>query len=430
MHQSSDFIELRAEEVQEILARPPKWLLRWGITGVFLLVVIIFIGTWMVRYPDLVHASFRLIATNAPKAVVTRTDGKVIHLFVQDGQQVQVGAPLAHLESNASYAEVLWLGEELQSAWHFAQNGELEKVQLASLASYHELGELQAAFQTFEQANIRLKSYLAGGFFSKKKALLQKELSDLQELSKQLRRERLLQFRDAKLAQQDYDVQRGLASQKGIASLELKREASKNIERQLAYEQMASTLINNTSAQRAKQKELLEIDREFSEKRSQFLQALNSLQSALVAWKAKYILIAPVSGRVFFTGLLQESQVVALNQELFYVAPESTGYLGELLVPQRNAGKVRVGQEVLVRFAGFPYQEFGFVKGRITTIADIPLKDSVFLAKVVLSEGLKTSYGKSLVYKTGMTASADIITADSRLLQKLFYQFRKATDGR
>lgn len=115
---------------------------------------------------------------------------------------------------------------------------------------------------------------------------------------------------------------------------------------------------------------------------------------------------------------------------MFYIAPYSTDYFGELHIPQQNAGKVRVGQEVLVKFAGYPYQEFGGVRGRITTIADIPLKDSIFLAKVVLPAGLKTTYGKHLAYKIGMTASAEIMTDDSRLLEKLFYQLRKIANGR
>ncbi len=220
-----------------------------------------------------------------------------------------------------------------------------------------------------------------------------------------------------------------MAHDKVIAPLDLKREESKAIARKLPYQQTASALISNLTAQRVKQKELLELDKQVAEERDKFLQSLTSLQSAAEAWKQKYVLTAPVSGRVIFVGSLQENQPVAINQELVYVAPPTTDYFGELRVRQANAGKVRVGQAVLVKFGGYPYQEFGAVRGRITTIADIPLKDSVFLAKVSLPTGLKTTYGKQLVYKTGMSAQADIMTDDSRLLEKLFYQLRKITNG-
>ena len=426
---SETFTELRSEEVQEIMVRPPKWLLRWGITVALLVIILVFAGAWVIHYPDLVRASFKLTSTNAPKAVLTRTDGKLVRLFVQDGQTVKAGAVLAYLESNARHDDVLRLSDQLANAWAIASRGNLEGLDRLKLANYHQLGELQNTYQTFEQSHIQLRAYLINGFYSQKKALLHQEISDLKALADNLRVQHQIQARDVTLAQEDYDIQRQLARDKVIAPLDLKREESKNIARKLPYQQTASALINNLIAQRAKQKDILELDKQVSEERDKFLQSLNTLQSATDAWKTKYILTAPVAGRVFFVGVLQENQAVATNQELVYVAPPSTDYVGELRVPQQNSGKVRVGQSVLVKFSGYPYQEFGAVRGRITAIADIPLKDSVFLAKVELPTGLKTTYGKRLAYKTGMSASADIITNDSRLLEKLFYQLRKVSNG-
>ncbi len=435
MNQSDTFTELRSEEVQELLSRPPKWLLRWGITVVLLVLAVVFAGSWIVHYPDLVRASFKLTSANTPKAVLTRTDGKLVRLFVQEGQSVQAGAVLAYLESTARHNDVLSLSQELAKAWTLASRGpsrpgNLEGLNRLKLSNYNQLGELQNAYQTFEQGHIQLGAYLTHGFYSKKKAMLQQEIVDLQALAQNLREQHQIQARDITLAQEDYDIQQQLARDKVIAPLELKREESKNIARKLPYQQTASALISNLTAQRAKQKEILELDKQVAEERDKFLQALNTLQSAADAWKLKYVLTAPVTGRVIFSGTLQENQSVALNQEVFYVAPPTTDYFGELHIPQQNAGKVRVGQDVLVKFAEYPYQEFGGVRGRITTIAEMSLNDSVFLAKVVMPTGLKTTYGKQLAYKTGMTASADIITDDSRLLEKLFYQLRKVANGR
>lgn len=430
MNHSSDFVELRSEEVQEVLSRPPAGLLRWGVMVVFAVLGLIFVGAWLIHYPDLVRASFKLTSANAPKAVLTRTDGKVVRLFAQEGQEVKAGALLAYLESTARHDEVLRLSGELRKAWTVARRGNLEGLDRLRLSNYSQLGEMQNAYQTFEQAHIQLRAYLANGFYSQKKTMLRQEVVDLQALADNLREQHKIQAQDIKLAQEDFDIQRRLFEEKVIARLDLKREESKNIGRTLPYQQTASALISNLTQQRAKQKEILELDKQVAEERDKFLQALNTLQSAAGTWKTKYVLMAPVSGRVFFTGTLQENQAVAINQEVFYVAPPGTDYFGELRVPQQNSGKVRVGQDVLVKFAGFPYQEFGAVRGRITAIADVPFRDSVFLAKVALPTGLKTTYGKSLAFKTGMAASAEILTDDSRLLEKLFYQLRKVTNGR
>ena len=411
------------------MVRPPKWLSRWGITVVLLVVMLVFAGAWVVHYPDLVRASFKLTSANAPKAVLTRTDGKLVRLFVQDGQTVKAGTVLAYIESTARHDDVLRFSQELAKAWAIASRGNLEGLYKLNLTNYNQLGELQNAYQTFKQTHIQLRAYLANGFYSQKKSLLRQEITDLKALAANLQTQHQIQARDMTLAQEDYDIQRQLAQDKVIALVDLKREESKNIARKLPYQQTASALINNLTAQRAKQKEILELDKQVSEERDKFLQSLNTLQSATDAWKTKYVLTAPVAGRVFYVGTLQENQAVATNQELVYVAPPSTDYFGELRIPQQNAGKVQVGQSVLVKFAGYPYQEFGAVRGRITAIADIPLKDSVFLAKVELPTGLKTTYGKQLTYKTGMSASAEIMTQDTRLLEKLFYQLRKVSNG-
>lgn len=430
MNKQIEFIELRSEEVQELLTRVPSWLLRWGIFVVFLVVGLVFWGAWLVHYPDLIKASFKLTSINAPKLVLARTDGKLVRLFAQEGEVVPAGKVLAYLESTARHEEVLRLSVELEKAWAMASKDKLEALDQLHLADYHQLGELQNAFQTFRQAHIQLRAYLANGFYDKKKALLRQESVDLKILAENLQVQQSMQEQEMKLAQEEYDVQRQVAEQRVIAQMELKREESKNIARQLPYQQTASSLINNLAAQRATQKEMLELDKQVAEQRDNFLQALNTLQSATEAWKTKYVVVAPVSGRTYFSTTLQENQHLTLNQELLYIAPPATDYFGELRVPQQNAGKVQIGQDVLVKFAGYPYQEFGAVRGRITAIAEIPMKDSVFMAKVILPIGLKASYGKKLSYKTGMSASAEIITEDSRLLQKLFYQLRKVTNGR
>ncbi|MDO7884246.1 HlyD family efflux transporter periplasmic adaptor subunit [Hymenobacter cheonanensis] len=421
---AQEFTDLQSEEMQELMARPPQWQLRWGITILFLLLLLVAASAWTIRYPDLVRASFKLTAINAPKPVLARTEGKIVQLLAREGQVVESAAPLAYLESTASHDEIRQLMQELTAAWKVAQHGDLEGLRSLNLSGYHQLGELQSAYQTFEQAHIQLRAYLAGAFYSQKRVILKQELGDLQQLALQLREQRQLQGQDAAISLEEVEAQRRLAAQKVIPILELKREESKNIARQLAYQQTAATLLNNISSQRAKQKELLELSKQVAEGRDQFLQALNTLQSAAAAWQAQYVLSAPVGGKVYFSGIIQENQYVNIGQELFKVAPPSTGYVGELRIPQQSAGKVSLGQTVLVKFTGFPYQEYGVVRGHITAVADIAYKDSVFLAKVTLPVGLKTTYGKTLSYKTGMTASADVLTTNSRLLEKLFYKLR------
>lgn len=422
--------DLRSDEVQELITRPPRWLVRWGITLMALVLVGVLAGAWVLRYPDMVQASFKLTSLKAPKAILTRSDGKLVRLLVSDRNQVHAGQPLAYLESTARHEEVLALMEELNKAWMFVRRNQLEALQVLNLRQYSQLGELQSSFQTFEQEYGQLQAYLSGNFYSRKRALLQQEIRDLEALAENLRQQRVLQQRDQQLAQEDFAVQQKLADQNVIAPLELKREESKRLARAFPLQQTDAALIQNGVAQRAKQKEILELDQQVVEHRNQFLQTLNTLRSAAEAWKAKYVVTAPVAGQVVFLSFVQESQHIALGQELFYVAPTHSEYFGQLHVPQQNFGKVKAGQTVLVKFVGYPFAEFGAVRGRIESIAEVPVRDSVFLAKVALPHGLTTTYGKTLSYKTGMTASAEILTDNTRLLEKLFYNLRAGINAR
>ena len=47
-------IELRCEQVQEILTAVPNWMIRWGNTLLLLLLVMLLFISWFVKYPDII----------------------------------------------------------------------------------------------------------------------------------------------------------------------------------------------------------------------------------------------------------------------------------------------------------------------------------------------------------------------------------------
>jgi len=83
----------------------------------------------------------------------------------------------------------------------------------------------------------------------------------------------------------------------------------------------------------------------------------------------------------------------------------------------------------LVKFRGYPFEEYGSVEGRIAAISSMPVSDSTYLIKVVLPEGLITNYKKKLSYHEGMGGNGEIITAHKRLIEKFIYNLIK-TIGR
>jgi HlyD family secretion protein len=78
---------------------------------------------------------------------------------------------------------------------------------------------------------------------------------------------------------------------------------------------------------------------------------------------------------------------------------------------------------VLLKLPAYPYQEFGLLKGKLDFISQIPT-DSGFLAKIILPKGLNSNQHKTLQYREGLIADAEIITSDRKLIERFFSSLR------
>ena len=359
-------VALRSEEVQEIIGYVPHWLVRWGITAFFFVLLILVAASWLIRYPDVIKTSLRLTSFNAPKSVDARMTGKLIRLFVRENATVEKDEVLAYLESTAHHAEVLALAAHLDTLAQLLQQSAISPLLHLVPPAYNRLGELQSNYQTLDHAYTQFLSFQSNGFYAAKKQLVKEELTDLIQLEGNLREQRAIYEEDWQIAQKEFGVQQELAEQKVIATLDLQRERSRLLAKKLPLKQLESALFQNHSAQSAKKTQLLELDQLIREQRNLFIQALHTFRSSLESWKRQYVLTAPVTGRVLFAQLLEEKQTLTANQEVFFVSPPYDQYFGEVLIPQHNLGKVKLGQTVLIRFEGYPFQEFGTVKGKIT----------------------------------------------------------------
>jgi HlyD family type I secretion membrane fusion protein len=417
--------ELVNSNVDEVLNKPPTWLIRWGTTVFFLAFVMLIAITWFVEYPDLVGAPLKVVSNNLPKNIVSKTDGNLIKLFVTEGQEVKKGDVLAYLESTASHDEVLELEKTVNQLVQLAQENKLNDIQNTEIPQYFNLGELQKSFQAFQQALMASKAAAVNGVFNKKKATIGNEIGSLRRLQENAKSQLQLQEEDLRMALEEAQSQQRLSEKGFVSKLEAKNAMSKYLGKKQAFEQAKGNLENNTISQTQKQQEIFEIEKNVMDQKVALIQSINTLKSDNEAWKQRYIAVASISGKVNFLTNLQENQIVKAGQELLYILPQGSGYYGEMMVGQYNFGKIKKGQEVIVKFPSYPFQEFGTVRGQISHISDVA-KDSVYLVKVQFPQGLKTSSKKDLPFKNGMTASGEIVTENLKLMEKFFYDIRKS----
>ncbi|MGI8952272.1 MAG: HlyD family secretion protein [Chitinophagaceae bacterium] len=417
---SPQFNNLRSEAVSEIISNQPGFLIRYGISIFFIVLILIAIACWFIQYPDIVYANAKLTSINAPKPVVCKTDGKLIKLNIKEGDTVKSNEVLGFMESTADAKQVLRLSSYLDTISSIINKNETESLSKTSLAAFESLGELQQSYETFTQTFINFKNYLSNGFFEKKKEMLASDMNYLKGLHENIIQQKTIQQQDLSLAQKTFDANDTLKKQKVISDLEYRNEKSKLLNKQLTLPQINASLISNEDQQNEKQKEILELKNTISLQRAIFQQAVNTFKSEIDDWKKKYLLIASINGKIFFASFLQENQQLQVGQIICYINPGNSSYYAEMFIPQSNFGKVKTGEKVLLKFPAYPDAEFGSIESKIDFISNIP-SDSGYLAKLSLPNGLTTNYNKQIFFRDGLVANAEIITQNMRLLQRLFY---------
>ncbi len=418
----------RGLAVQELISNKPGFLIRWGITIFLSILILIITATWFIQYPDVVTTKAKLTSLNAPKAIVVRSEGQLVRLFAKEDDKVQKDQVIGFMESTGNPETVLHLSKVLNSLQTSLNNGRSESVNnyysSALIKSQSELGELQQPYQAFIQSFILFRSYLSSGFYLRKKTMLTKDMGTLQRLNVNLNQQKSLQETDVNLAQQTFSANEQLKNDSVISAFDYRNESSKLIGKQMSLPQITSSIISNEGAQNEKRKEIMELENQIAQQKSIFIQALNTFISQVDEWKKKYLLISPVEGRIAFSGFVEEHQQLHANQIICFVNPGNSQYYAELYIPQFNLGKVKTGQQVLLKFPSYPYQEYGSLTGRIDFISNVPT-DSGYLAKVTLVKGLSTNYNEPIQYRDGLLAQGEIITRNMRLLERFYYNIIK-----
>ena len=74
---------IRSEAVQDILTRVPNWMIRWGNTVIFVLLVLFFILCWFIRYPDVISTEAKVTSLTPPQKEYAQTSGRIDTILVR-----------------------------------------------------------------------------------------------------------------------------------------------------------------------------------------------------------------------------------------------------------------------------------------------------------------------------------------------------------
>ncbi|MBO4761653.1 MAG: HlyD family secretion protein [Bacteroidales bacterium] len=157
-------------------------------------------------------------------------------------------------------------------------------------------------------------------------------------------------------------------------------------------------------------------------------QARSRFQGSLALWKEQYAIIAPYDGVVSLQNVWNRGQHITNGEIIASVsATEGAAVKGRLKVPSLGFGKIEKGQTVNIKLSGFPYLEFGILRGKVEAISSVPeLTENglLYTIDVSLPNGLESTYHKTFPFVQNMDGSAEIVTEDMRLIEQFVRPIR------
>lgn len=405
-------LEIRSEEVQEIIGQVPGGLIRWGITVIFVVMLALLGVTWFIKYPDLLTAPVVITTTPAPVNLVARTGGR-IQLLKPDNAACEAGDVIAVIQSNANLQAVLELEQQLL---------------INSTITPGSIGELQPYLSAFAQAQINLTVFAETAAFDKQIEQLNRQLATYTKLTRSLEVQQKLAKQELHLALQKFKTDSILYEQKVTAALDFNTAKAAWLQQQRNMRTLETGLINNElqSGQLQQQVTTLELQKE-EQAQKLTLQAVNAKQELLgqlARWKETYLFIAPVTGHVAYLGFLENDLHMEPGKPMFSVIPDDGILIARAELPVQGSGKVKAGQLVNIRLANYPSEQFGLLRGTVQSVSEIP-NEAKYFVNIELPPDLVTSQKRTIPFKQQLSGTTEIITEDLRLLERFFYQFRR-----
>lgn len=424
MPQETNF---HSEEAQEILGKIPSWIIRWGITLIFLIFLSIIIGCCFIKYPERVNGMVTMTTKNSPIDVVSKSSGDLEQILVSNGDSINSNVILGVMHSNANYKDILYVERNIMQITDIALNLAVFDDWIYEL---YDLGDLQSEWTSFSSACLKYRDYIERAVIKQKKGLLEQQIGKQTEYYTQMKNQADILKEDLKFEEKGYRRDSSLFIHRAMSETEYEESARKLLQTRnnvVSFEaQMTSTELSILQ----NRQQIIELSIQQDDEILAMEQDINSSKEKLLAlikdWKISNLLVSPIDGTISFVRKWDEGQFINAGETFLAVIPnKDCKVIGIVKIPQENFGKVKSGQKVNVRLNGYPYMEYGLLTGIVGYLSSVP-EEAVdqqsspqYTAEIVFPNGMKTSYGKKLRLIQKMNGTAEIITEERSLMMRL-----------
>ena len=427
-HNQEDKFELRSEPVKSLMSHVPNWLVRAGTSVIFFIMLGLILLSWTIKYPDIIRAKAYISTGIPPVRLFTTFSGQLDRIHTEDHQYVNKDDVLMVMRSNLSQEAQHFLKQEITILKELLASEQFESYQPKKTEFV--FGSLQDNYAQLIDALTEYRIHLTDKNHQYNKKYLQEQIYHQKELLNLLRKQ-LNEGKNLKqAAENQWQVNKLLFSQGVISQADLytrEQEYQATLRERSLLEQ---SIISKRIVINDLEKDLFTLSTEFQRVKlgltQRIKQNMNMLSNEISKWSQSYELKAPIDGTVVYLKNLSESQFIGAEEPIIAVVPEGIDFLAYLSVSKSRSGKIKTGQQVLIKLLNYPHEEYGRLEGaveKVSLIAD----EETYQVIVRLPNGLTSSYNKDLNYSPEMEGQAEIITEHMRVSDRIFNQLKRGT---
>lgn len=366
--------------------------------ALYLLCAVVVVAiTWasLARVDEITRSDGRVVPDGREQVIASLDAGILRELKVREGQEVQAGEELATLdptraESQQAEGQVKLMALKAAAARLTAESNGRASIQWPADVDPKSRAAL-AETESFEARKRLMEEAVAA--INRSLGLISKELKLAQDMSRS-----------------------GLMSDVEVMRLnrQVNEMQQQRTERQARYRQEASQDLVRV------QSELAQLDEQMVVR-----------QDALT----RTVLKSPVHGVVKAVKISTTGGVVASGAPILEIAPIGPKVLVEARIKPRDIGFVRLGQTAEVKLAGYDFNTYGGLEGKVTYISPDAVTEGDKTGEghyrvIVTAERNNLKYkGEKLPVIPGMTSQVEIKTGERSVLSYLLRPMMKSQEA-
>lgn len=408
------------------MGKVPSWITRWGVTVIAGIFAVMIIGCCIIKYPQTITSTVTLSSYNPPSDLAARYDGLLDSVFVSNGQAVRHGQLIALLSTHANYGDITTVEHVLEI---HSENA----ISLATdplILDNYSLGDIQSTWGELVRECTDYMDWIEIDQIVIQKRLVSEQIDRNNEYYNDLLYQRALIAKDLEYERRTFLRDSLLMLQGAISKAEYEASAKSLVNKESSLASFDASLTSARLNVLQLRQQLIELDIQGHSEQSEYERTITQLtrqmKTQIAEWKEMYAVISPSDGVVSLQSVWSRGQHVSIGDVIASIVPSSgNDVIGRLMVPSTGFGKVEKGQTVNIKLNGFPYMEFGVLKGMVKQISAVPRQISTsegntiaYTVDVIFPDGLVSTYGKNFPIVQQMDGTAEIITKDRRLIEQ------------